>query len=183
MSDSYRNLCNKLLIKFPYSFSTCRRWYRGPHGRWKYMCTFLAIVDLLSFVPFWLEVALTGKVLTPVSDASSTWSNLVKSLRILRILRFDRYTHAFSSFDDVIRRNIDVLTITAFSAVLIWIFFSAFLYLSERDSPDPEMAENYKTVPHSMWVTLLNLTGESPLSQYSAWGKVVTGLLGLFATG
>jgi hypothetical protein len=107
----------------------------------------------------------------------------VKSLRLLRILRFERYTHAFLSFDDVIHRNIDVLAVTAFTALLIWVFFSAFLYLSERDSPDAEMAANYKTVPHSMWITLLNLSGESPLSQYSAAGKVVTGLLGLFATG
>jgi bifunctional ADP-heptose synthase (sugar kinase/adenylyltransferase) len=32
-------------------------------------------------------------------------------------------------------------------------------------------------------VTLLNLSGESPLSQYSGAGKVATGVLGLFATG
>jgi hypothetical protein len=35
----------------------------------------------------------------------------------------------------------------------------------------------------SIAVTLLNLSGESPLSQYSAAGKVATGILGLFATG
>ena len=157
--------------------------YRGPGGLWAYTTTFLAVVDLLSFVPFWLEVFFTGQVVSFNTDSSSTWSNIVKSLRLLRILRFERYTHAFLSFDDVISRNLDVLTVTAFTALLFWVFFSAFLYLSERSSPDPEMAENYKTVPHSMWVTLLNLSGESPLSQYSASGKVVTGILGLFATG
>lgn len=31
--------------------------------------------------------------------------------------------------------------------------------------------------------TLLNLSGEAPLCQYSLWGKVCTGLCGLFATG
>jgi hypothetical protein len=31
--------------------------------------------------------------------------------------------------------------------------------------------------------TLLNLSGESPLCQYSTWGKIATGLCGLFATG
>jgi heme/copper-type cytochrome/quinol oxidase subunit 4 len=154
--------------------------YQG--GMWSYVTSFLPIVDLLSFLPFWLEVAYTGKLITP-SAYSSTWSNVVKSLRLLRILRFERYTHAFLSFDDVFRRNMDILAVTAFTALLFWVFFAAFLYLSERNSPDAEMAANYKSVPDSMWMTLLNLSGESPLSQYSAAGKVVTGILGLFATG
>lgn len=157
--------------------------YRGPGGRFRYMTSFLAMVDLLSFLPFWLEVIWTGKVITSHSDSSSTWSNLVKALRLLRILRFERYTHAFTSFDDVISRNLDVLTVTAFTALLLWILFSAFLYITERDNPDEEISSNYNNVPNSMWVTLLNLAGESPLSQYTGAGKVATGLLGLFATG
>jgi hypothetical protein len=39
------------------------------------------------------------------------------------------------------------------------------------------------TITLSSAVTLLNLSGESPLSQYSGAGKVATGILGLFATG
>lgn len=40
----------------------------------------------------------------------------------------------------------------------------------------------YKTVPHSMWITLLNLSGEIPLAHYSPIGKVLIGIIGLFAT-
>lgn len=156
--------------------------YNGPGGRLKYCFTFLAVVDILSFVPFWLEVCISGRILSPYST-TSTWSNLVKSLRLLRILRFEKYTHAFTSFDDVISRNKDILFVTAFTAILCWVFFGAFLYFTERDNPDEEMASNYSTVPNSMWVTLLNLSGESPLAQYSGAGKVATGILGLFATG
>ena len=93
------------------------------------------------------------------------------------------FATAFTSFDDVVVRNADVLAVTGFSALLVWVLFSAILYITERDNPDDEMKENYRTVPHSMWITLLNLSGEAPLSQYSAIGKVVTGFLGLFATG
>lgn len=157
--------------------------YNHPGGRFAYMMTFLALVDILSFLPFWFEVIFTGKIITPYSDSSSTWSNVVKGLRLLRILRFERYTHAFTSFDDVLARNKDVLAVTAFTAILFWVFFGAFLYFTERDNPDEEMASNYNTVPNAMWITLLNLAGESPLSQYSMAGKVATGVLGLFATG
>ena len=66
---------------------------------------------------------------------------------------------------------------------MLQVFFGAFLYITERDNPDEEMASNYNNVPNAMWMTLLNLSGEAPLCQYSNWGKVATGILGLFATG
>lgn len=155
--------------------------YSGSAGRIKYMITFLSLIDLLSFLPYWIEfVALRGNV---ISSTSSTGSDIVKSLRLLRIFRFERYTHAFLTFDDVFTRNRDILEVTAFTAILFWVFFSACLYLTERDSLDAEIASNYSTVPNSMWITLLNLSGESPLSQYSAWGKIITAVLGLVATG
>ena len=157
--------------------------YSGRGGTLKYMCTFLAIVDLLTVAPFWLQVGITGEFVTAESDIDSTWTNLVKSLRLLRLLRFEKYTHAFTSFDDVVSQNIDVLAVTGYTALLVWVFFSAILYFTERNSRDSEMAGNYKTVPDAMWMTLLNLSGESPLAQYSVYGKIITGILGLFATG
>lgn len=45
------------------------------------------------------------------------------------------------------------------------------MYFSERGNPDEEMADNYKTIPDAMWVTLLNLSGESPLCHYSTAGQ------------
>jgi hypothetical protein len=145
----------------------------------------LTVVDLLSFLPYWIELGVTGgkDFLSPTSDSNNTLSNVVRTLRLIRILRFERYTHAFLTFDDVFMRNLDILAVTAFTALLFWIFFAAFLYLSERNSLDDEMASNYNNMPNSMWITLLNLSGESPLSEYSFLGKVVTAILGLFATG
>ena len=157
--------------------------YRGKGGHLRYMTTFLAVVDFLTVAPFWLEVAITGHAVTAYSDSISTLSNLVKALRLLRLLRFEKYTHAFTTFDDVIRMNLDILTVTGFTALVYWVLFGAILYYTERDNPDKEMATYYKTVPDSMWVTLLNLSGESPLCQYSIWGKITTGCIGLFATG
>lgn len=153
-------------------------------SRWTYVISFLPVVDALTVLPYWAQVAWTGSIWSgTVGNATSFGGNLVKSLRLLRILRFEKYTRAFTSFDDVISRNLDVLAVTAFTAILFWVFFSAFLYFTERDNFDPEMAANYNNVPNAMWVTLLNLSGEAPLAKYSVWGKVATGILGLFATG
>jgi hypothetical protein len=151
------------------------------NSAWTYVTSFLPMVDILSVLPYWLEVIWVGTIWSP--PGSSSLTIFVKALRLLRILRFEKYTHAFTSFDDVLSRHVDVLAVTAFTAILFWVFFGALLYFTERDNLDPEMAENYSTVPNAMWVTLLNLAGEAPLAQYSVWGKVATGILGLFATG
>lgn len=154
------------------------------HSRWTYITSFLPLVDALSILPYWAQVAWMGSIWSGTAGHSASFgANLVKSLRLLRIFRFEKYTQAFTSFDDVISLNLDVLAVTAFTAIIFWVFFGAFLYFTERDSLDPEMAANYNTVPNAMWVTLLNLSGEAPLAQYSVWGKIATGILGLFATG
>lgn len=67
--------------------------YSKGGGRLRYMQTLLAGVDFLSVAPYWIEVCLTGKAITPISDSSYNLSNAVKALRLLRILRFERYTH------------------------------------------------------------------------------------------
>ena len=141
-------------------------------GRFGYSCQFMSIVDFLSFAPYWIEF-----FFFPTKNYL-----LVKWFRLLRILRFERYTKSFSTFDDVIRENIDVLCITGFSSILLWIFFSSILYFTERDNPNEDMANYYKSVPHAMWITLLNLSGECPLSYYTMYGKVIMGMIALWGS-
>merc|ERR1719421_276042 len=45
------------------------------------------------------------------------------------------------------------------------------------------MARYYRSVPAAMWMTLLNLTGECPLVDYQAPGRIVIGLMGLVGGG
>lgn len=145
--------------------------YGGFHGRITYAKGFLPLVDFLSVAPYWIEVAISGHLITPYADKSA-FATAVKCLRLLRLLRFEKYTKAFTTFDDVIRHNLDVLSVTAFSALLLWILFSAILYYTERDNPDTDMANYYKTVPHAMWITLLNLSGECPLGEFCNYTAV-----------
>lgn len=45
-------------------------------------------------------------------------------------------------------------------------------YYTEGNGPDPNMTPYYQSVPMAMWVTLLNLSGEAPLCDYTVSGKV-----------
>ena len=57
------------------------------------------------------------------------------------------------------------------------------MYYAERSNPDPATQKYYTSIPRSMWITLLNLSGESPLCDYTVVGKITTGMLGIFAVG
>ena len=155
--------------------------YRGFWGRVTFAKMFLPLVDFLSVAPYWINAVISNRLITSYSD-KSTFTTIVKFLRLLRLLRFEKYTKAFTTFDDVMMENRDVLGVTAFSALLLWILFSAILYYTERDNRNAVMANYYKSVPHAMWVTLLNLAGECPLAHYSVVGKIMMGIIGLFAT-
>ncbi|KAL3803353.1 hypothetical protein HJC23_009317 [Cyclotella cryptica] len=151
---------------------------RGRGGMVAYAQDFFRTVDLLSILPYWIMV-----ILSPIlPNKHIALLNFAEFCLILRLFRFEKYSQAFRTFDDVIRDNLDVLTVTGFSAVLLWILFSSILYLTERNNPDEEMANHYKTVPNAMWITLLNLSGECPLAYYSSVGKIIVGIIGLFAT-
>lgn len=95
-----------------YSCSEDPKFGNGITGLLIYISSFLPMVDLLSVLPYWIEVIIVGGI--------AVESNLVKALRLLRIFRFEKYTNAFSSFDDILWKNKDVLAVTAFTAILLW---------------------------------------------------------------
>jgi hypothetical protein len=82
------------------------------------------------------------------------------------------YRAAFMKFEDVVAANRDVLTVTGFTATVLWVFFSTFMHYAERNNPcnavncDGEgddcddVASQYRSIPAAMWITVLNLSGE-----------------------
>jgi len=144
--------------------------YRGS-GLGRYAKQTVLLIDAFSIFPY-----LVG--LVTLSEVGAGYSLFL----LFKIFHVGSTNKAFATFGNVIKEHKDVLTVTGFSAVLLWIFFSSILYYTERDSPDEEMKTYYNTIPNSMWITLLNLSGESPLAHYSSAGKVIVGIIGLFAT-
>ncbi|CAN0027659.1 unnamed protein product, partial [Sphacelaria rigidula] len=91
------------------------------------------------------------------------------------MLKLERYVAAFTVFDDVVRDNLDILAVSGFFALVAWVFASSLLFYTESNGPDLNMTPYYQSVPMAMWVTMLNLSGEAPLCDYTIWGKVSPG--------
>lgn len=107
----------------------------------------------------------------------------LRAFATLRILKLERYIGAFSSFKQILWQNRAVLSVTGGAAAVMWVIFSTLMYYAERKNPDPEMASHYSSVSTSMWVTLLNLSGEAPLCEYTTAGKFISALMGLIGVG
>jgi len=133
---------------------------------------FLPLVDFISFAPYWIAYYMHAQNML-----------VVKFMRLFRIFRFERYTRAFTTFDDIIRQQMDMFEVAGIGALILWIFFSSIMYWSERNNDNEEIASYYNNVPNAMWITLLNLAGECPLAYYTLIGQITAGVMGVFATG
>jgi hypothetical protein len=151
-------------------------------SRWHYATRFMPVLDLVTFIPYFASVLLHGntalfplayQVLHHKKGAAAMDSyNWIAALRLVRILRWEKYTAAFGTFDAALKSNLDVLTITAATAALLWVLFGSVLYFTERNNPDPEMAQNYSTIPNAMWITLLNLSGTTVFAHVLSSGLI-----------
>ena len=116
--------------------------YKGLSGRFTYSKIFLPLVDFC-------QLPLIGSMLSNLFCGQLNnvcyYCQILSSF--LRLLRFEKFTKAFTIFDNVIRDYVNVLGVTAFSSMLLWILFSAILYYTERDNPpNGEMANFFNPI-------------------------------------
>ncbi len=138
------------------------------------------IIDLGSVIPALISLCFFG---FPGAMSLALIPTLLRALQLVRLLKFERYVKAFNVFSGIIQDNIDVLLVSGFFALVLMIFSSTLMYYSERNNPDPNVSKYYTSIPNAMWITMLNLSGESPLADFSTCGKIVSGIVGLFAVG
>ncbi len=147
-------------------------------------CTYLlsayGIIDLGSVIPGLVSLCMFG-----FSGAMTLAliPTLLRALQLIRLLKLERYVKAFNIFTGIIQDNVDVLLVSGFFALVLMMFSSTFMYYSERNNPDPNISKYYTSIPNAMWITMLNLSGESPLADFSTCGKIISGIVGVFAVG
>lgn len=161
---------------FVFAIEWLTRCYAAPYkakggSTVSYLKSSYGFIDFLSFSP------------NVYSMLGLPYGSAVRCLSVFRIAKMERYAKAFSQFDDIIVTKSRVLIITGGAALVAWVFFSTLLFYAERDNPDDSMQMYYTSIPCAMWMTLLNLTGESPVCDYTNAGKLITGFMGLIGVG
>ena len=158
---------------------------KGPFwGRVRYALTFYPIVDVLSILPNWLSLG--SMVIDPLIPGTTSFetpnfTTAGRIVRLVRIFKTDKYISAFSLLGDVLYDNRILLTATSFYSMMVWVISGTLLYYTERNNRAEEMDNHFQSIPLSMFPTLLMLTGEFPLSDFTPLGQVVSCFIAIIA--
>lgn len=151
----------------------------GPWlGRIAHIFTFGSIIDLVSIVPFWVDMIIT------IQEGSNTRFydvRVLSSLRILRIFRLfkaDKYTASLEVIVQVFRSKSRVLGITGVMGMILFLFTSTALYFAQGPV-DPELS----SIPDSFYTAALLLTGQGywNAAPVTPAGKWVVAICNVFA--
>lgn len=138
-------------------------------GRLRYMATPMAIVDLLAILPTYLAFLLPGDFL------------LLRTLRILRILKITRYSPALATFEVVLvneRRSLGAAATILGVALLL---AAGMLHHLEGDA----QPEAFGSIPASMWWAIATLTtvGYGDVVPVTTAGRVAAGFCAVIGIG
>jgi voltage-gated potassium channel len=149
--------------------------YRHPvRGRLRYMVSFLAIVDLLAFLPFYL----------PVVGLDLRFVRIFRFFRMFRLFKATRYFGSIVIVSRVLHRKSRELAIVFVFLLFMLIVASSLIYFAERGT-QPEV---FSSIPAAMWwgVNTITTVGTNEIFPVTPLGRVLGGLiavlgLGLFA--
>jgi voltage-gated potassium channel len=146
--------------------------YRSPiRGRLRYACTPMALIDLLSILPFYL----------PVTGLDFRFIRAVRLTRLFRILKLGHYSQSLKTLGRVLRSKKEELLVTIFAGVILLIIASSLMYYVERDA----QPEAFKSILSSMWwgVATLTTIGYGDIYPITALGRFLGSLIAVMGIG
>ena len=150
------------------------RVYAAPElkmGRFSYLISFYSVIDLLAVVPYYFAF------LSPVVDR---YDEKLRMLRMFRLMKLKSAVMSINILGRAIQSKRDALFVATFDTVVLWCIFTALLYLSEvddfvhgPDEDDPTQSFRFRNAPNALEYTMIHLTGDFPLIDYTLWGRIV----------
>ncbi|MGB0177367.1 MAG: ion transporter, partial [Owenweeksia sp.] len=113
-------------------------------GRVKFMLTPLALIDLLSILPFYISLF----------TIDLRYLRILRLFRIFRLFKIVRYVSALSTIARVIREKKDQLVISiVFTLFLLFLISNLMFYIENDAQPD-----TFSSIPETMWWGVATLT-------------------------
>lgn len=162
-----------IVVVIIFSIEYLVRWFYAT-DRWRYPFTFMAMIDLLVILPFYLSFLLDVRSL-----------RVIRMARALQLLKFYRYSQSMQSFVATIRKVGIQLEVMGFVLAFVVLVSSTALYEAERDvQPD-----KIRHMGDALWwcVVTLATVGYGDISPVTMLGRTIATLtmivgLGIFGT-
>lgn len=148
-----------------------------PDARWpilKYALSFMAIIDLLAILPFYL----------PFFSADLRFLRMMRLFRLFRLLRvfkLGRYFDALQTIVNVIRTSASQLVMSVALCLFVMLFSAIVMYTVEN----PVQPEQFPNVLASLWWAICTLTtvGYGDVYPVTAIGRFFAAVISLVGIG
>lgn len=142
------------------------------HARLKYMRSFMAVIDLLAILPFYIPyiIPIDLRVL-----------RMLRIIRLLRIFKINRYTTALSTIADVFKRKRHELLSSMIVVSMLMIIAAVLMYNIENEA----QPEAFKNAFAALWWAVATLTtvGYGDIYPVTALGKILSAIIALLGIG
>jgi len=147
--------------------------YEAPFwGRIKFVLSFMALVDLFSFLPFYLPMFIPFDL---------RFLRAFRLFRLIRVLKIGHYSEAVRSFGRVLHAKRGELFAALLAILILLLVSSSLLYFIEHEA----QPDKFKNIPEAMWWGVVTLTtvGYGDIYPITGLGKVLASIMSLLGIG
>lgn len=146
--------------------------YSRTRARLKYIFSFMAIIDLLAILPFYIPF------LIPID------LRVLRTLRVIRLFRLfkiNRYTNALTTISQVFKNKASQLLSSMFIVILLMIIASVIMYNVEN----PAQPDKFQNAFSGLWWAIATLTtvGYGDIYPVTAIGQFLSAVIALLGIG
>ena len=155
-----------------WSCTSREKYQNSIKGRIRFALTPLAIIDLISFLPFYLPMLI-------ILDLR--FLRALRLLRIFRILKISRYFESLRIIGRVFAQKKEELAITVFMVAILLIITSCLMYYVEGQA----QPKAFSSIPTAMWwgVATLTTVGYGDVYPVTPLGKFFGAIIALLGIG
>jgi voltage-gated potassium channel len=147
------------------------RYAQSARGRLRFAATPMAIIDLLSILPFYLQAL----------GLDFGGMNIIRILRLVRVLKLARYFHSLQVFGRVMASKREELLAVLLIIMVLIVLSSTLVYYAEHDA-QPAI---FTSIPATMWWASVTLTtvGYGDMCPVTPAGKTIGAVIAILSIG
>ena len=136
-------------------------------AKWRFIRSFLNIIDLLAILPFYVELGLKNSE----QNFSLAFLRILRLVRVFRIFKLSRHSSGLQILGLTLKKSLRELALLAFFLAIGVVIFSSMIYYAEggvKDSP-------FESIPAAFWWAVVTMTtvGYGDMYPTTLWGKLV----------
>ena len=138
----------------------------------KYVCSGMAIIDLVAILPFYLPMFLPFNLIG---------IRAIRLVRLLRIFKMNRYSDALLSIGDVFKSKLREITASLFFVLILLVVASLLIYYAEHDAQPDSFANAFS----GLWWAVATLTtvGYGDIYPITVAGRILGAFIAIMGIG